>query len=145
MTPPRACETLHASAVAFDGRGVLILGAPGSGKSALALELMAIGAELVADDRTDVAREDGAVMLSAPGAIRGLIEARRVGLLRAPARARAELHVAVDLDTAETDRLPPRRTRRILGAEIALLHGVARGYFPAAIRQYIRHGRTEPQ
>ena len=35
---------LHASAVALDGRGALILGASGSGKSGLALRLMALGA-----------------------------------------------------------------------------------------------------
>lgn len=45
---------LHASCVALDGRGLLILGPSGSGKSALALELMALGADLVADDRTEI-------------------------------------------------------------------------------------------
>ena len=42
---------LHASAVALDGRGALLLGASGAGKSGLALRLMALGARLVADDR----------------------------------------------------------------------------------------------
>ncbi len=64
----------HASCVAYGGRGVLILGASGRGKSALALRLMALGAVLVADDRTDLCREGDSVMARAPDAIKGMIE-----------------------------------------------------------------------
>ena len=64
-------QLLHASTVAFRGRGVVILGASGSGKSALALELMALGAGLVADDRTLVEVQDGALVASCPPAISG--------------------------------------------------------------------------
>ncbi len=46
-----AAGIVHASCVAFGGAGVLILGPSGSGKSALALALMGLGAALVADDR----------------------------------------------------------------------------------------------
>jgi len=46
-----ATTTIHASCVAVDGKGLLITGASGSGKSALALQLMAFGAHLIADDR----------------------------------------------------------------------------------------------
>ncbi len=141
--PPGAAQTLHASAVAIAGRGVLIVGASGRGKSALALGLMALGADLVADDRTVLTAQDGDVILSAPAPIRGLIEARHVGLLCAPAPECAPLRLVVDLDTPETERLPPPRVRRMLGIETALLHGVARGHFPAAIRQYMLHGRAE--
>ena len=41
---------MHATTVALRGRGLLILGPSGSGKSTLALQLMAVGARLVADD-----------------------------------------------------------------------------------------------
>ena len=43
---------VHASCIAHRGRGLLILGPSGAGKSTLALEMMAYGAALVADDRT---------------------------------------------------------------------------------------------
>ena len=57
-TVPSHGETIvHASCVARDGRAVLIRGASGSGKSGLALQLMALGAGLVADDRTRLWRE----------------------------------------------------------------------------------------
>ena len=60
-------ETIvHASCVTVQGRGVLITGASGSGKSALALSLMALGADLVADDRVILSLDRGRVMASAP-------------------------------------------------------------------------------
>ena len=42
--------TVHGTTVARAGRAVLILGASGTGKSALALQMIALGARLVADD-----------------------------------------------------------------------------------------------
>ena len=49
---PRLTAACHLRG-ASDGRGLLILGPSGAGKSALALQLIALGARLVADDRTD--------------------------------------------------------------------------------------------
>jgi len=45
---------LHASCVSIDGKGILLLGPSGSGKSDLSLRLIDGGATLVADDRVDV-------------------------------------------------------------------------------------------
>ena len=45
---------IHASAVALDGRALLIVGPSGSGKSALALRMMAHGATLVSDDLVEI-------------------------------------------------------------------------------------------
>ena len=67
-------SNLHGSAVAFAGRGVLILGGAGTGKSALALALIGRGAALVADDRVEIERRGGALIASAPAALAGLIE-----------------------------------------------------------------------
>ena len=68
------------------GAALLILGASGRGKSALALGLMAAGATLVADDRTHLhARRRRQLVASAPAAIAGLIEARGIGILKAEA------------------------------------------------------------
>lgn len=89
--------------------GLLILGASGAGKSGLALEMMARGAVLVADDRTVLRREAGGLVADAPDSLRGLIEARGVGILRARAHGPVTLALAVDLARAEPERLPPDR------------------------------------
>lgn len=147
MTSPGDCG-LHASAVAVaEGggmpRGLLILGPSGSGKSGLALRLLALGARLVADDRTLIALRCGRLIARAPAATRGLIEARGVGLLRAPALDEAALALVVDLGQTETARLPPPRHWRALGCALPLLHAVEGTSFPAALVTYLRHGRSE--
>lgn len=129
---------MHASCVALDGRGLLILGASGAGKSALALHLMALGAGLVADDRCHLTRRGAQVMVSAPPAIRGRIEARYVGILRVAAVPGVPLALIVDLTQTETARLPPPRRMDVLGLQFPVLHNVALSYFPAAILQYMR-------
>jgi HPr kinase/phosphorylase len=137
-----ADQPLHASAVAINGRAVLITGPAGSGKSALALDLIALGAELVADDRVLLARDGDRLLARAPEAIRGLIEARGVGLLRADPHDDVPLALAVDLGASETDRLPPFRTLEIEGVTLPLLHKVASPHFAAAVRQYLACGRS---
>lgn len=117
-----ASETiLHASCVARDGRALLILGRSGSGKSSLALDLIALGATLVADDRTIVRRKADRLIASAPPAIAGRIEARHIGLLRLPICHEADVALAIDLDRPETHRLPPQRHMDVLGQTVTLL------------------------
>lgn len=134
---------LHATTVALNGQGLLILGPSGSGKSTLALELMAVRALLVADDRTDLRLADGRVMASAPQAIRGRIEARGIGILRAGALDMAPLHLVVDLGHAEEDRLPQSRTRDLLGMPLPLVFGPYRPHLYAALRQMMLFGRAD--
>jgi HPr kinase/phosphorylase len=132
---------LHASCVALGGRGLLILGPSGAGKSALALRLMSLGADLVADDRTEVLRRDAMLVASCPAPLRGLIEVRGVGLLRATPVDSAEIALVVDLGQTETDRLPPTRHITILGCERTLVLHVQNNHFPDALMLYLRHGR----
>ncbi|MGB5558400.1 MAG: HPr kinase/phosphatase C-terminal domain-containing protein [Paracoccaceae bacterium] len=133
---------LHGSCVALGPAAVLILGASGTGKSALALELLSRGAVLVADDRTVIRSRDGALFASCPSAIRGRIEARGVGILAAETVASARVALAVDLDQVEDQRLPPDRCLTLEGVALPLLHSTVHGHFPAAILQYLRGGRS---
>ena len=132
---------VHARCVALGPSAVLIQGASGTGKSALALQLMAMGCVLVSDDQTLLQVSDDQIFAQAPEAIRGLIEARGVGLLSAEATKTAHVALVVDLDSVETERLPPERTVELLGQNIATLHRVESSHFPAAILQYLKGGR----
>ena len=145
MTGPDHSTILHASCVALGDRAVVITGASGSGKSALALSLMGHGATLVADDRTELTRQGAVIIASAPQTIRGLIKARGVGILTADTVARAQVHLMVDLDTPETNRLPPVRQAKLLDLAIPLLHKVESPHFAPAILQYLKSGpKAEP-
>lgn len=135
------CHIEHASAVALGGRGVLIAGASGSGKSGLALQLMALGAGLVADDRCCLWRQDQQLMVDAPAAIRGRIEARHLGILNADAVGPVQVAAYIQLDTVEDQRLPPLRQISVLGLSVPLLHNVQAQHFAAAILQFLKAGR----
>lgn len=136
--------TIHATTVDLAGQGVLICGQSGSGKSALALQLMALGVRLVSDDRTEIAISGRELVASAPPTIQGLIEARGVGLLNAQPAARTVLRLVIDMDHVETERLPPLRHYRIGAIDLPCLQKIDAAYFPAAILQYLRAGRRDP-
>jgi len=138
-----AAPVLHATCVAFGSRGVLILGPSGAGKSALALQLMALGAALVADDRVQVTASGDTLTATAPPGLPTLIEARGIGLLHAPLQAAARVVLAIDLGQAETVRLPPQRRMNLHDVAVELVLGPVTGHFPAAIRHYVLSGRKE--
>lgn len=95
---------VHATAVAIGGRGVLILGASGSGKSDLALRLVDRGATLIADDQVELAPRDGHLRACSPATIHGKLEVRGVGIVDCEAMA-APIALVVDLDGAP-ERMP---------------------------------------
>lgn len=141
MTAAPVPDTLHASCVAVEGRGLLILGPSGSGKSALALQLMALGARLVADDRCHIVSRNGRLFASAPPALSGLIEARGIGLLRAQTLDEAPLVLAVDLGRTETERLPPRHKFALHGIALDLALGPISAHLGFSLLQQLRCGR----
>ena len=98
-------KNIHASCVAIGAKGVLLLGPSGAGKSDLALRLIDDGAQLVADDRTILFIDKGALWAKPPASIRGLIEIRGVGIVKMPARARVKIALVVKLGK-EGMRLP---------------------------------------
>jgi HPr kinase/phosphorylase len=85
-------RTLHGSAAARGAAGVLLLGAPGAGKSDLVLRLLRHGFCLIADDQVQVV--DG--VASAPLSLAGMLEVRGLGLVRLP-HVSARLVLAVEL------------------------------------------------
>ena len=98
---------LHASCIAIGGTGVLFRGPSGAGKSDLALRLVDQGAVLVADDRVELAIENGAPVARAPQRLAGLLEVRGVGILPVAAVPAAAVGLVVDLvGFGEVERLP---------------------------------------
>ncbi|MGH1330499.1 MAG: HPr kinase/phosphorylase [Paracoccaceae bacterium] len=133
---------VHGSCVALGAAGCLILGPSGAGKSSLALQMMALGATLVADDRTVLRGfAEGGVIASCPAPIRRQIEARGIGILAAETQAQVPLVLVVDLAQQEKDRLPPQRVHSILGNDFALVWGQDSPVFAAALMQYLKGGR----
>lgn len=122
----------------MNGRAVMIRGPSGSGKSALALSLIAAGAGLVADDRVVLTRDGDHVLTDAPDTIRGLIEARGLGILRADPVGPATLALIVDLNQGMGARLPEDVTEDVLGVAIPCVGSV----LAPAIRQYLIGGRA---
>jgi HPr kinase/phosphorylase len=72
---------LHASSVARKGDAVLLLGAPGAGKSDLVLRMIDVGWRLVADDQVMLRADHGTLRASAPAALHGMLEVRGLGVL----------------------------------------------------------------
>lgn len=136
--------TLHASCVSLGGRAVLIRGRSGSGKSALALQLMAYGADLVADDQVHLWSAEGAIRARSPAALKGLVEARYLGILTAEPAAETVICAIVDLDQVETERLPPRRQQRLLDQDIQVIHRAEGPHFAAALIQFLKSGALDP-
>jgi len=92
-------DRLHASCVEIGGRGVLILGASGSGKSSLAWRLIdEQGANLVGDDQLYVWTKDHHLYVRP--ALPGLIDMRGIGVIERAHPAQARLSLAINLDQA---------------------------------------------
>lgn len=110
---------LHASAVAIGGRGVLILGASGRGKSDLALRLIDRGAILIADDQVELAARDGRLHACALATIYGKLEVRGIGIVDLDAVA-APIALVVDLD-ATPERLPEPGAMIVEGIQLPVV------------------------
>jgi HPr kinase/phosphorylase len=146
---PEPGAHLHACAVAAGEHALLITGASGAGKTTLALEMIALGAELIADDRVATRPEvsgpggtfpdgTGRLWLSAPAGIAGLVEMRGFGLVRLAARPRAVLKLIADLDLGENERLPPRRQRVLSGIACPVILCKGRPGLAAALTCLLR-------
>lgn len=96
-------ETVHGTALIADGTGILILGASGSGKSELALDLIdqchmrGKPATLIGDDRLFIEKSLKGIFASVPETIAGLIEVRGSGVHRIDFQPRGRIDLAIRL------------------------------------------------
>lgn len=128
---------VHGTALAWQGRGLLLRGLSGSGKSALALRLLGAGAVLVADDLVALRPFHGGLLagpVDVPADGAGLIEARGLGIFRLVTSRGTPLSLIVDLaagavpadgvgvaPASDGGRLPPPRVTTLLGTDLPVV------------------------
>ncbi len=131
--------TVHATCVDLDGKGVLLRGPSGSGKSDLALRLIDSGARLVADDYVRVSAQGGRLIARAPETIAGIIEVRGVGLLKIPCLPESSLVLIADLVEPDViERLPETETTTLAGLEEIPVQHIQIAPFEASASAKIR-------
>lgn len=138
--------TLHqATAVAVDGRAILIEGPPGSGKSSLALALIDRGATLIGDDGVRLEIRAGTLWASPPDATLGLLELRGVGLIELPATA-APVALLLEANDAPPRFVEQAALRDWQGTSVPVLPFDLRASTAAVRAEYAlaMHGLTHP-
>lgn len=114
--------TAHqATCVAIQGRGVLIEGPSGSGKSSLALALIDRGARLVGDDGVLLSVAAGRLHAHPHPNTRGLLEVRNLGLLPFPAVDEAPVCLVIRLDASAPRFIEAPVTTDYLGIAVPSL------------------------
>ncbi|MBN8500289.1 MAG: HPr kinase/phosphatase C-terminal domain-containing protein [Sphingomonadales bacterium] len=113
---------LHqASCVAIGNRAVLIEGAPGSGKSSLALMLLDRGAQLIGDDGVTLNVVGTRLVASPPPNIAGLLEVRNLGLMPFPTLQSAPVALVVRFDPEAPRFIDAAQAVQLAGVDLPLI------------------------
>lgn len=108
---------VYATAVAWHGRAVLLRGASGSGKSALALALMTQGWMLVGDDYVELVPSGTSLKVKPAWNLRGWLEVRGQGIIAQPYLPEAQLAFVADLQQT-VQRLPESQKINLCGISL---------------------------
>lgn len=126
-------DSVYGVMMSIYGRGIMIMGNSGIGKSELALDLINRGHMLVADDRVDVTRVHTNLLCQAPELLKQKLEIRGLGIVDVTRMFGANAYLnkcnmdfVIKLvkfsETSENDRLNPiNETIDILGLQIPML------------------------
>lgn len=137
---------IHASCVALSGRGVLLMGPSGVGKSDVAMRLIDGGAELVSDDRTDLWVQGDTLLAAPPPTLAGLLEIRPVGLVRLPFRDKetpVALCVALHAEDEQLERLPQALYHSLLDQKVRKIDLPGRAASTPAVIRAVLSGTIE--
>jgi serine kinase of HPr protein (carbohydrate metabolism regulator) len=111
----------QSTCVAIAGRAVLIEGAPGTGKSSLALALIDRGAVLVGDDSVLLEAQASCLLAHPHPETRGLLEVRNLGLLPFPCADGVPVALVLALDPAAPRYVEEAERTAILGIDLPLI------------------------
>lgn len=134
---------VHGSCVDFDGKSILAVGPSGSGKSSLALNLIALGGILVSDDQLLLSDDVDGVKISPPDILAGKIEARYIGILNCPYVKHSRLNLVVDLTAKPQDRLPHQHSLKIGAHHVEIIAGHGVENLPIAVKLLNLYGRDK--
>jgi serine kinase of HPr protein (carbohydrate metabolism regulator) len=114
----------NATCVAINGIGVLIEGAPKTGKSSLALSLIDEGAKLVSDDLTLLTLKNNVVYTALTQKMPGLIFVRGLGLLKINdvEKQQVEIKAIIRLGDKEDEFLSQREFVSVLSSKIPVFN-----------------------
>lgn len=143
-------SSVHASAVQVGERAVLIRGPSGSGKSRLALALIAAGrtgmlppSVLVGDDRIMLEARDGMLVAMPAAGLEGRIEVHGAGIRRTEFVPASPVMAVVDLAAEDAARLPAPGAMQVTISGITLPRlPVAPGHDP--LPQVVSWLTTDP-
>ena len=126
-------NNIHGTTIQLAGKGVLITGRSGTGKTSLGIELLefaklsGIQAAFVCDDQTLVELIDEDLIAAAPPIIEGKIELFGYGIVKLPHKKSTVIDLVVELnEEAKLERMPQPQTAMILDAKIPLIQVPAR-------------------
>ena len=121
MVSTNKCKIMHATSVYINGKGIVIFGKSGSGKSKLAIKLIAFGAKLISDDQTQLELKKSRIILRKPVSTPNFIEARGIGLIEVPKVTSAELFCFIKITDIELERLPYEKQKNCFGKKIKMI------------------------
>ena len=116
---------IHGTCVCYEGKGILLCGESGVGKSDLALRLMRCGAQLVADDCVSIIKRAGGLWASPLPQGRGLFELRGWGVIKHDWLEKGKVNLVVQLQTTPlvaAQRLPRTRVFSLMGVDVPQFH-----------------------
>ena len=127
-------DNIHGVLISVFGKGVLITGESGMGKSELALDMIRRQHVLIADDRVDVRRVHNTLIGQAPELLKGMLEIRGIGIIAIvqmfgasafleEATIDVNIHLEKWNDTKEYQRVGNEKVEylRVLGVEVPKL------------------------
>ena len=120
----------NATSVSIDGIGLLIEGAPKTGKSSLALSLIDEGAKLISDDLTFLSLKNNKLYALPQKKMTGQLFIRELGFLKIDRVQEdpIEVKALIGLSLKEDDFLNGEKKKNLFGVEVKVINFLSSDY-----------------